>query len=413
MTQILSNQTLPEFPDEATLNGMLDKTKARLLFKKGAGFLGYLMSKHNYIWDYGPGVTGWCNGVTIGMGVQFYLGLNRDQRVSLLGHELWHTGLDHMGRRGDRDLKDYNIAADYVINNMMDTHGFSFEGMNVCLDHQYDDMTTDQVYDLIHDANKPPPGSPFGPCDDADSGGAGDPNGAGSQPDQSKLPALSGDLRASPAGTKEEILTKIVGAMQASQMAKEAGVIPGELTQLLDKFLNPILPWEVLLMNYMSELSNDDYSWKRPNRRHEDVYLPSLLGENGLDHIIDFFDVSGSVTDKQLNMSNSELKYVHSVLQPKLLTLVTFDTVIQNEFTITDEDSYEPFEITGRGGTDLSPVLAYIKEHKPTAAVIFSDLHCHPMAEDPGVPILWIVMDNPHAKVPFGKMVHISESQYA
>jgi len=177
--------------------------------------------------------------------------------------------------------------------------------------------------------------------------------------------------------------------------------------------LNPILPWEVLLMNYMSELSNDDYSWKRPNRRHEDVYLPSLLGENGLDHIIDFFDVSGSVTDKQLNMSNSELKYVHSVLQPKLLTLVTFDTVIQNEFTITDEDSYEPFEITGRGGTDLSPVLAYIKEHKPTAAVIFSDLHCHPMAEDPGVPILWIVMDNPHAKVPFGKMVHISESQYA
>lgn len=412
MTQLQEiNQLLP---DQNTLNQMLDKTKTRLLGKKGAGFLGFLMSRHNYVWDYTPGVTAWCNGVTIGMGVEYYLNLNREQRVSLLGHELWHTGCDHFGRMGKRDPEDWNIAGDFMINGMMTKHGFSFEGMNPCLDHQYDNMSTEHIYDLIHDPNKPPPpGSPFGLCDDAQSGDAGDPSGSGSQPKQTDLPALSGDLRPAPAGSKEAILTKIVGAMQSSQMAKEAGIIPGEITQLLDKFLNPILPWEVLLMNYMSELSSDDYSWKRPNRRHEDIYLPSLMGENGLEHIMYFFDVSGSVTDKQLNMANSEMKYVHSVLVPKLLSLVTFDTEIQNEHVFTDEDPYDQIEITGRGGTDLSPVLAHIKKHKPTAVVIFSDLHCHPMQEDPGVPVLWIVLDNPHAKVPFGKMIHISEDQYA
>jgi len=412
MTQAL--ETNPPLPDEATLNNMLDKTKARLLFKKGAGFLGSLMSKHKYVWDYTPGVTGWCDGVTIGIGVSYYLKLPRDSRVTLLGHELWHTGLDHFSRMGDRDPKDHNCACDFVINNMMDHHGFTFEGMNPCLDHQYDDMTTEQVYNLIHDPNKvPPPGSSFGVCADADAGGDGDPSGPGSHPDQSNIPSLSGDLRPSPEGSKIEILTKIVAAVQASQMAQEAGVIPGEITQLLDKFLNPILPWEVLLMNYMNELSNDDYSWKRPNRRYEDIYLPSLLGENGLEHIMKFFDVSGSVDDQQLNMANSEMRYVHSVLKPKLISLVTFDHKIQNEHQFTDDEEYVGIEITGRGGTSLGPVLDHIKKHKPTAAVIFSDLYCYPMSEDPGVPILWVVMDNPKAQVPFGKMIHITRNEYA
>lgn len=215
------------------------------------------------------------------------------------------------------------------------------------------------------------------------------------------------DLREIPKGEVNAVISTIVRAVQAAKMSKEFGNLPGELTLMVDEFLSPILPWEVLLQRYFTELSKDDYSWKRPSRRYDDEYLPSLLGENGLEHLIYYMDVSGSVTDEDLKRFISEVKYIHSNLAPKKLTVVTFDDEIQDVYEFADDDDFDRIEMHGRGGTSLREVFEHIEKHKPTAAVIFSDLYCSIMEKDPKVPVLWVVVGNPKAVTRFGQMIHI------
>jgi predicted metal-dependent peptidase len=386
------------------LDQLLAKTKGRLFFKHAAGFLGSLLCDHEFVWDESC-PTAWCNGSKIGWNPKFFTWLTPDERVTVLAHELWHTGYLHMTRIGDMRCPDYwNKAADFVINNRLQKDGYLFGdklmSLRPCLDRQYDDMTTEQVYDLITppDGGKPMPQP------------GGDPGGDPSQGDP-----LSGDLREPEAGdksgTQDKLIAKVVKAAQSSRMAKEAGVVPGETELLIDEFLNPILPWEVLLQRYFTELSKDDYSWKRPSRRYEDDYLPSIDGDNGLEHIIYYLDISGSVSDADILRFNSEVKFIHDVLAPKKLTLVTFDTELHDFYEFADDEAFEKIVVTGRGGTSLHEVQEHIKKHRPTAAVIFSDLYCTPMQEDPGVPVLWVVVDHKTAEVPFGQMIHIkSES---
>lgn len=388
-----------QLPDQATLDRMLDRTKGQLFFMKGSGLLGSLLCDHQFVWDPKCG-TAWCNGSTIGWNPQFFVWLTPEERVMVLAHELWHTAFSHMSRLGTVRCPDiWNQAADFVINIMLHDAGYVFGpkimSIDPCLDPQYRGMTTEQVYNLL-------PKNPGQPMPQQGPGvpGPGDPSDSGHP--------LAGDLKA-PASADEEakIISKVVKAIQAAQQSREAGNIPGEIMLTVDQFLNPILPWEVLLARFFTELSNDDYSWKRPSRRYDHEYLPYLQGENGLEHLIYYLDVSRSITNAYIVRFNTEVKFIHDDLKPKLLTLVTFDTKIQDEYVFTDDMPFENIVVHGRGGTCLKPVKAHIEKHKPTAAVIFSDLYVHPMNKDPGTPLLWVCVDNPQAQVPFGKLIHI------
>lgn len=407
-----------KLPSRQVLDELLAKTKGRLFYFYGAGFIGSLLGQHNIVWDE-KAETAWCDGETIGLNPWFFFALEKDERVTLLAHEVWHTGFDHMSRIMERDPGTWNQAADYVINNMMDSNGYKFTGLLQigCLDHQYDNMTTEEVYDsLVQQGYVPPPGMVSLICPQQgqrsdDPGQGGNQGQDPSAPARGPLKPLSGDIRAAGPDKAIEIKKKIVQAAQISRMSKEAGVIPGETELIIDEFLSPVLPWEVLLARFFNEMSQDDYSMQRPNRRYEDEYLPSLMGNNGLEHLSFYLDVSGSVTDAQITRFNSEVKHIHDHFGPKRLTLITFDRKIQDVYEFTDNDVFEKIVVNGRGGTSLDPVRQHIKKHKPTAAVIFSDMHCYPMDPDPRVPILWAIMDNPKAKTTFGRQVHIRKDQ--
>jgi predicted metal-dependent peptidase len=385
------------------LDQLLAKTKGRLFFKKGAGFLGSLLCDHEFVWD-DTCQTAWCNGSQIGWNPKFFTWLTPEERVTILAHELWHTGYLHMARIGVMRCPDYwNIAADHVINLRLQADGYTWgeklQSLGAYMDPQYANMSTEQVYDLIAPKDGKPMPQP---------NGSPGPN----QGDQGAGLPMDGDVRVPAEGlSQDKLIGKVVKAAQASRMSKEAGVIPGETELIIDEFLNPILPWEVLLQRYFTELSKDDYSWKRPSRRYEDEYLPSMDGDNGLEHIMYFLDISGSVADEDILRFNSEVKYIHDALAPKKLTLVTFDTKLQDFYEFADDEAFEKVVVTGRGGTDLAEVQELIKKQRPTAAVIFSDLYCDPMTENPGSPILWVVVDHKKAQVPFGEMIHI-QSEY-
>lgn len=387
--------------DYTLLDQQLGKAKASLCFMRGAGFLGSLVCNHTFKWTtkVGPECTAQistaaCDGDTIWINPFFWEKLNKGQRIFLLYHEIWHTGYDHMGRLGERCPKLWNQAADYVINNQADHDGYELQNLpiDICLDHKFDGMTTEEIYDTL-EKNPGSGGSLQG-------NGSYNPPGGGS---------MQGDVHPNTNPNPKAVMQKVIQAKQISQFSKEAGIIPGEMEEAIEEFLNPVLPWPVILTRFFTAMDNSDYSWRRPSRRCDEEYLPSLYSDNGLEHLIWGWDVSGSMSHEELIRVNSETKHIHDEIEPKLMTVVTFDTKIHDIFDFTDEEAFEKIVVHGRGGTDMRELFDYAKEQQPTALVVFSDMYCDLQMEDPGCPVIWVGIDNEAAReqVPFGTYFNI------
>lgn len=381
----------------------LDKAKSGVFLDKSAAFLGSLMCSMNFCWDKGV-KTAATDGVNLYWNPDWFLSLTPETRKTVLVHELWHPARLHFLRQGTRDAKIWNYATDIRINNDLTSEGYSFEGIENCWrDPKYPPGTPEEdIYDDLV-LNQPPPpqgcwGQPPTPCN----GGNGP---VGSQ----QIPDDGGDMLPQAKQDLARAINNVVRAIHQAKLSGGAGTIPGDVEQILTQFLAPVVPWESLLHQFMRDLIEEAYSWRRPNRRFADIYLPSRYDDEGkLDHLIYYEDVSGSISDADVVRFNSEVKYVKETYQPKLMTLVQFDTRITQELEIKESDTFDQVKLVGRGGTSLVPVREHILKHRPTAAIVFSDLDCPAMAPlGIELPIIWICISNHKATVPFGKLVHI------
>ena len=298
---------------------------------------------------------------------------------------------------------------DIRINNDLKAMGFSFVGLEgAWMDDKYPaDMPEEDIYDdLLKNAVQPPPMNPFDGDLGTEPGDPGDGSGGGGN-------VQPGPYNSGPPDKKAAVeqLQAVAQAIQQAKLQKQAGSIPGHLELIVDEFLSPVIPWEQVLFNWFTDLITEDYSWRRPNRRYQDMYLPSLQSdEQRLTCLHYYFDVSGSVTDQMIKRFNSEVKYIKDTFNPEKLVLVMFDTKIHEIYEISENDVFDRIKVTGRGGTCLQCVHSHIEETKPTAAIIFTDLECQPMQPlKVPIPIIWTVADNPYAKVPFGQIIHIKE----
>lgn len=389
--------------DYEKLDKELDRVKTKVFLGTNAAFLGSLMCSMNFSWT-SDIKTACTNGINLYWNPYWFLKIPFDTRVTVLLHELWHVALLHMLRRGDRDPKTWNYACDIVINNMLELEGYSFKGTDPWLDQKYGTQPAEEVYDALL-------GMPLITIYGINVWGHEDDDGEG---DTSDIVEPENDPDDPEAGSGFPIINRVVQATHVAKMSGEgAGGAPNEVESVLKRFLQPKLPWETLLFNFFNEISTQDYSWARPNRRYRDVYLPSLIDDdNGLEHLIYYLDVSGSVSDGEVIRFNSEVKFIKEQFKPQKLTLVLFDDRIQREFSFLEEDPFEEVVIVGRGGTSLFPVRQHMIDHNPTAAVVFSDLFCAPMDPLPpgiNIPIIWVAVNNTNAQVHMGKLVHIRE----
>lgn len=342
----------------------------------------------------GPGIaTCEVDGKHLDINTKFFMSIpNKAQRATLLAHESMHIALKHMIRAETLTQEQWdrwNDAGDYVINDMLTQAKFEpIEGW--LYDAQFKDMSTEQVFKLLQDMPKPedePTGGSIGAdvgkpgAEPDEGGGAGDQPGQGGHDQQQAMATLSGQI---------DVMLR-QAEQQAVAAGAKPGAIPAQVRAYLDSLMKPKLPTKKILRRFMQDLSKDDYSWRKINRRFHPMILPGLQSHGKLMHIAFWFDMSGSVSKQDYTRYMSEVLGVMRGMQPDKLTLGQFDVNIKSVDVIKNIRDLMKVELRGRGGTDIECVMEWAKKHKPAALIVFSDgEYTHP-SFDPGVPVLWLI----------------------
>ncbi len=408
----------------------LDRALTAIFLDRNAAFLGPVLCNLNVGWS-NKVKTARTNGLDIQINPDWFMTLPEATRKTVLLHEVWHTARLHRVREEDREHDIWNQACDFAINMALDQDGYTFDGIdNICLDRRFTDKAEEEIYQILMQESQNQKsnggGSGKGKSQGQSSGSSngGGNNGEDSEQDDNSLNNdMSNEQPQDQDGQSipqqevtQQMVNSIVNAMEQAKQAggQQAGSIPGSVTEFIDKFLTPIIPWTKVLQDFFTALCDEqDYTWKRPNRRYQDMYMPSLQDdEEGLEHLMYFIDTSGSISDAQIKRVNSEIKYIQEQIRPRKLTLVQFDCAIQDIKEYELDDPFDYVEIHGRGGTNLDPVKEMIDKYKPTAAVIFSDLECAPMDEpECKCPVVWIGVDTSSSwshTPSFGKLIEIN-----
>ena len=349
----------------------LDQVKAATFIGKNAAFLGFLLCGLQFKWSDDVETAG-VSEKTFHWNPAWFDSLTMNERQFILLHELWHIALLHSARMGERDPRKWNIACDYRINANLVKDGYTMVEGGL-FDEKYlgDEWSEENIYnDLPESESSQSWGTELTPSDNT--------------------------------------ISNVAQVQQAVMAAKTAGSDTGNINKLLEKFIRPKLPWKTLLHKFLIERLDSEWSWRRPNRRFHDVYMPSLLNDNnGLTSVAMFLDTSGSITDENLNTFISEAKFVQENLCPETLNLVLFDTEITEVYKYKKGDRIKRINVKGFGGTDYSEVHEYIMKNKPTLSIIFTDLYADPMEPVGKNKVLWVV-DGSDLLPPFGDYVHVT-----
>lgn len=375
--------------DEDVLTKELDKVKAKVFMGNNSAFLGSLLCTLEFEWNDSI-QTADTNGVSLRWNSQWFLSLPIPTRCTVLLHELWHVAKAHMLRGTGKDPEVWNEACDHHINLDLETQGHTFHGTSPLKDPQYKGLAEEEIYNILiqQPRSNKPKFNPWG------------------EPGDEKPDLLEPD--------KEQIVKLVNGISLAVQQATMLGHgnQTGNVSEIIKAYLTPKVDWEGQLFQFFKDLEHYRYTYRRPNRRHPEIYMPSRFKKEGkLKHLMYFLDCSGSINNRQLLRFNSEVKYIKDTFNPKKLTLVMFDDRITKRIEILDNEQFDEVKIHGRGGTDYRPVREEIIKEQPTAAIIFTDLECEPMEKLPTpVPIIWIACNAYESRrVNEGTLIHIKE----
>lgn len=378
-----------------------------------------------------PGIdTAATNGKFIWFDEDFLATLDLPEAVFLCCHEISHAMWMHMERgRKWMDLgldgkpflpAVYNIAADYVINDMLSKSNVGRMPKGGLLDRKYTgDMLVEDVYrDIMKNAPPPPPKGGQG-------GGKGQGEGTDPPPEGSSggVPSKEGvgdkkpmDTHVyEPAHVAEAEMKRAIAT--AVQQAKAMGKMPSQLERWVEETLRPQVNWKERLRLLVTRMSSRDATtWSSPHRRRlvsQKLYLPSYTGF-GAGEIVCVTDTSGSMGTKEFDASWAEFSDIIMNCRPERLWLMACDARVHNVHELPsyhDIYSSRP-EMRGGGGTSFIPAFEKVEELQlsPVLMVYFTDLYGSFPDEPPPYPVIWVATTDEVA--PFGETIKVELNDY-
>ena len=383
MTSVMMPEVVEHLPpaDEKRIERLLAKARTALVLEHP--FIGNVALNLPYVPDYTI-KTAATNGKNIRYNPHFIDSLNDEERKFLVAHECLHPMLEHTFRRGERNHKVWNQAADYVINKLLDDEKIGKMPQGGLLDnniHNAGNGTTEGIYNIL-----PQP-------DDEGNNGHGDPLDDCND---------GGDTPADKAQQEAEWKVRVA---QAAQAAKMMGKMSAGLERLVGEILKPKVDWRDVLRKFLEKCKSDQRTWSKFNRRFlaQGIYLPSVSGES-LGEIAFAVDCSGSITQEVIDQFAAEILSAKEDGNPTKIHVVYFDSEVSHYESYGRDDDLD-IKPHGGGGTAFSPVFEYFAEHdiNPVACVFLTDLCCSDFGDQPDYPVLWVSTDEGTA--PFGEVV--------
>lgn len=368
----------------------------------------------------------WCptaavDGRNLYFNTQFFNAMSNKEIEFVIAHEILHCVFDHLGRREDRDPVLYNIAADYIVNNLLvrDRIGEKPKLVDCYQDFKYEGWQSEAVYDeLFKQAEEN--GKKFleelGELLDEHLDGEGDQDG---EADAGETKDAKGNTvsKAKPKYSKEEakkIKDEIKEGMLQAAQAAGAGNTPGEVQRMIKELTEPQMNWREIISQQIQSTIKHDFTFQRPNRKgwQSGAILPGQNFDEQIDCCI-ALDMSGSIGNAQAKDFLGEVKGIMEQFKDYNIKIWCFDTKVYNEqeFTADGGEDLVDYELFGGGGTDFDANWTYMRENdiQPKKFIMFTDGYPWDSWGDPDYCDTVFLIHGHHDKnleAPFGVTAH-------
>jgi predicted metal-dependent peptidase len=328
----------------------------------------------------------------------------------LFGHEVLHVVYDHMGRRGDREPRMWNVANDYAVNADLKRHrvGEFITSVPCLYEVKYDGKYSEQIYDDLMknvktvDLDKLIEALVDEHMDESEDGdGDGDGEGNGKRPGKM--------TQAEREQLRQEIKQNIISAAEGAA----AGELPLGVKRLIGSITNPTMPWRELIQTNLTSAIKNDYSFAKPNRRgwHLDAIMPGMTPGEEIDVAI-AIDMSGSISSDQARGFLSEIAGMMDMFNGYRLHVFCFDTDIYavQEFNSDNLDSIEEYEPQGGGGTDFTAIFDHLKTRdvETKRVIVFTDgMPFGSWGDEDFCDTTWIIHGSNTIEPPFGSWAYM------
>jgi predicted metal-dependent peptidase len=339
------------------------------------------------------------NGTSLFYCEQWVKAQTDDVLRSVIAHEVLHCALLHPYRTGGREMKQWNVACDYTVNELLSKQGFTLPD-GALLDSHYFGMSAEQIYaarsqdhrDNGQPQPEPGPGEFTQPQPGDDDGQ--EPGPAGTQPQPEPMSATDWQ----------------VASEQAAMAARKAGSMDGATDRAMKAARPTETNWREILRRFVEQTVPSDYSWMSPNRRYisNGVYLPGMVKENTPTLTV-AVDTSSSIGERELQLFARELTTILHETRPESVDVIYCDTRVAGTESFSPDDPEVILNARGGGGTLFQPVFDHIAEqdNSPACLIYLTDLE-GPDATEPDYPVLWVVPESSTLTGPFGETVRLS-----
>lgn len=347
------------------------------------------------------------DGQDVFVNVAFAASLSPAEFDGVLVHEVLHAALGHVTRRGTRDPKQWNVAADIVVNGLVLGNGFSLPDGGL-RDLALEKFSVEEVFALLESYDNKHEPVELDLLDAPPSDAAAGPNSERDGPEGGSAASPGLGRSRSNAAELERHWRKATA--QATAVGRGHGSMPAGVERAFAFAEIPTLDWRSILWRFLTPTATDFAVFDR-RHLHRGLYLETLEDQNV--RIAVAVDTSGSIDNELIAALMNEVRAVLRSYPGIECQLYYADAALYGPWLVGVADEIPAPQ--GGGGTDFRPFFDAVREGgdlggaPPSLCVYLTDGFGDFPEEAPPIPVLWVVVPGGlgDEQFPFGDVARL------
>jgi len=345
------------------------------------------------------------DGLVLYFNEDFLFSLSSSEQNALMLHEVLHMALLHVSRRESRDPHIWNIAADIVVNDLIQRNTNFKLPKGAIIDNQFRDKSVEYIYEkLLKDESFK---SYKLAIADIATQIEGERSNAVVDTEIANVDEIEGYWK-----DKLEILKN----NYSGDGSDTQGSLPGGISQEINSILEPEVDWRHAWWKYVGKTPAD---FDDIDRRfiYKGLYLEGLLTESI--ELSVCIDTSGSISGALLDQFIGELQGILRSYPHVQCNLYWADTEVYGPYELSKIEDLP--SALGFGGTSFVPFFNKVKKdsiqdfmNNNRVSIYFTDGYGDFPDHIPNDPVMWLVSKDglETNQFPFGEVIRISTESF-